>query len=89
MAESVLLGMGKETGVDLLDSGVSRRAEDSVWVALSALVKEQRETWDRMLLNEIGHGNPNVMKRDTLSFEAAKRRAEEINLEIQGFLEGR
>jgi arylsulfatase A-like enzyme/lysophospholipase L1-like esterase len=62
MAETFLENIGVVSGSDLLKTGVDSKGADLHWGALLELVRQQRETYDRALLNDIGHGNPTVMK---------------------------
>lgn len=86
MAEAFLRGMGKETGSRILETGVSDRGNDPRWDALYDLVRQQRETWDQSLLNDIGHGNPGVMERLGMSLAEAEKKLEAINVEIADLL---
>lgn len=82
MGEAFLKGIGKETGSSLLESGKNDLAKDPKWTELHLLVREQRETYDRALLNDIGHGNPGVAKRFDTPLEEAKELVKPINKAI-------
>ncbi|MDA1068076.1 MAG: hypothetical protein O3C43_16420 [Verrucomicrobia bacterium] len=79
--------MGKQTGVDILTSGISRRAEDQDWQTLIRLVRDQRLSYDFYLLNNIGHGNPIVLKRETLAKVDAEKANETLNVQISELLQ--
>ncbi|RME95890.1 MAG: hypothetical protein D6773_17905 [Alphaproteobacteria bacterium] len=74
--------MGETTGSDVLETGIDPRADDARWQKVFALVHEQRMAFDMALLNHLGHGNPGVMKRETLPLDEAKRRHAELAAEI-------
>jgi len=82
MAESFLQALGKDTGSDLLETGVSPRADDAQWNKLITLVKQQRLAYDRALLKDIGHGNPGMMKQETLPPTEAEKKAKGIDAKI-------
>ncbi|MDF7806599.1 SGNH/GDSL hydrolase family protein [Pontiellaceae bacterium B12219] len=86
MAEAFLQAMGKQTGSDLLQTGVSPHTGDEQWNALFKLVEQQRLTYDRALLNNIGHGNPNVLKKKTLPLPEAEEKSKAIDSEIQSVI---
>lgn len=86
MAELLLQGLGKASGSKLLDTGVSLRGEDARWVELYDLVSRQRKAYDIALMNDIGHGNPGVMKRVTHSLAEGEAEAEELEVEIEKLL---
>jgi lysophospholipase L1-like esterase len=83
MAEAFLQGLGLDTGSDLLETGVNPRIDNPDWVAVLDLVRQQRETYDRALLNDIGHGNPNVMRRFKITLPEARERVLPINAAIE------
>lgn len=66
---------------------MSSRLDDSLWVELQAIVRKQREAYDRSLLNNIGHGNIPVMAADVLPLEEAKENSAEFDLEILKLLQ--
>ena len=86
MAESFLQGLGIATGSDLLETGIDPREEDQHWTSLSGLVRKQRETYDRSLLNDIGHGNPGVMERFTTPLSDAEKLVIPVNQSIDSLL---
>lgn len=86
MAESFLRGLGRETGSTVLETGASDREADPRWVALHGLVRQQRETWDQSLLNDIGHGNPHAMERLGLPLPLAEDKVREINAQIDALV---
>ncbi|VGO12233.1 hypothetical protein PDESU_00784 [Pontiella desulfatans] len=83
MAEAFLQALGYQTGSDLLETGSSPHATDPQWNTVIGLVKEQRLAYDRALLNDIGHGNPGVMKKKTLPLPEAEAKAKALDAEIQ------
>jgi lysophospholipase L1-like esterase len=83
IAEQLLRGLDKDTGSRLLETGEDDRASDPKWNALLKLVRQQRELSDRALLNDIGHGNPGVMKAFTVSWEEARGQVEPVNRKIE------
>jgi lysophospholipase L1-like esterase len=83
MAEAFLRAQAGDTGSDLLETGISPRTGDRQWNTLVGLVKQQRLAYDRALLNDIGHGNPHVLKRETLLLPDAEKKARAIDAEIQ------
>ena len=87
MGEAFLQGLGKETGSDLLETGINPWAENSEWNALLKLVQQQRETYDRALLNDIGHDHPDVMKKFTIPLSEAEVLVEPINAQIEILLD--
>lgn len=82
MGESFLRGLGKETGSKLLETGINDRETDSRWQVLHDLVRQQRETWDQSLLNDIGHGNPHAMERLGMPLPEAEEKVREIDAQI-------
>lgn len=87
MAESLLEALGKDSGSKLLDTGVNERSMDTRWVELYGLVKAQRLAYDMALMNDIGHGNPGVMKRVKHSLEEGEAKAAELEKKIGELLE--
>ncbi|WP_378924256.1 GDSL-type esterase/lipase family protein [Pelagicoccus mobilis] len=87
MAESLLEALGKESGSELLDTGVSTRDEDARWTELYQLVSQQRKAYDMALMNDIGHGNPGVMKRVKYSLAEGEAKAAELEKEIRALLD--
>lgn len=83
MGEAFLRGLGKDTQSGLLETGVNPFEEDPEWEALLKLVQQQRETYDRALLNDIGHGNPGVQKKFPTSLEEAEALVRPINVKIE------
>jgi lysophospholipase L1-like esterase len=86
MAEAFLQALGKSTNSDLLESGISSRSADVRWIALLALVNQQRTSYDYALLNDIGHGNPSVMKKFNTSLSDAEELASSIEAEMEMIL---
>lgn len=86
MAEAFLRGLSRETGSALLETGISDRANDPRWEALHDLVRQQRETWDQSLLNDIGHGNPGVRDRLGQPLPEARERVKPIDAAIAALL---
>jgi lysophospholipase L1-like esterase len=86
MAEAFLQSLGKDTNSDLLESGVSSRDSHDRWNELLKLVHEQRVTYDYALLNDIGHGNPNVAKRVTTPMPEAESANTELSAQIAEML---
>lgn len=86
MAETFLENIGVASGSDLLKTGVDGKATDAQWNRLLELVRRQRETYDRALLNNIGHGNPNVMKAFTKTLSEAVEELPLINADIENAL---
>jgi lysophospholipase L1-like esterase len=87
LAESLLQGLGKETGSDILQTGVSPHKNDSEWNALYALVQQERIIYERALLCEIGHENPGVMKRQKIPLTEAIKQVEPIRQQIKALTE--
>ena len=83
MAETFLENIGVASGSDLLKTGVDGKATDAQWNRLLELVRRQRETYDRALLNNIGHGNPHVMKAFTKTLPEAVEELPLINAVIE------
>jgi lysophospholipase L1-like esterase len=83
MGEAFLQSLGKQTGSDLLDTGVSPHSDDAQWNKLIGLVEQQRLTYDRALLNDVGHGNPGVMKKNNLTLAEAEEQVKAIDAEIK------
>ena len=83
MAEAFLQSLKNETGSDLLETGVSNRADDPQWNTLIKLVNQQRLIYDRALLNDIGHGHPNVLKQNKRSIGEAEEAVKAIDAEIK------
>ena len=86
MAEAFLQALGKDTGSELLETGISLRTDDAEWNKLIALVRQQRLAYDRALLNDIGHGNPGVMQMDTLPLPGAETKSKTLNTAIRELL---
>jgi hypothetical protein len=89
MAESILIGLGNKTGSDILTTGIDQRINDPNWNSLLELVKQQRETYDRALLNHIGHDHPGVKERFTIPLSRADSLVKPIQENIERLLEGR
>jgi hypothetical protein len=87
IAEQFLKDMGCSTGSPLLDNGENNRSTIQNWDAILKRVNQQRITYDLALLNDIGHGNPNVLNRETLPLPEAEKRAEAIGIEIRAIIE--
>lgn len=83
MGEAFLQGIGKDTGSDLLETGIDARPKDSEWNTLLSLVQQQREIHDRALLNDIGHGNSGVRRRFTTPLSEAQETVKAINAELE------
>jgi hypothetical protein len=88
MAEAFLQSLEKETGSDLLETGISPHADDAQWNAVIKLVEQQRLLYDRALLNDIGHGNPGVMKKKTLPMPEAETKSKDLDDEITEVVKG-
>lgn len=73
IAEAFLQGIGKKS--------VPRN--DPRWNALIRLVQQQRLAYDVALLNDIGHGNPNVLKKGRLPLAEAEAASKAIDADIQ------
>ncbi|MEM9161047.1 MAG: SGNH/GDSL hydrolase family protein [Verrucomicrobiota bacterium] len=86
MGEALLLGLGKISESQMLETGVNTRKEEAHWNALMELVRLEREVYDRSLLNDIGHGNPGVMKRFGQPMEEAERQRAEVAAKIEALL---
>jgi lysophospholipase L1-like esterase len=86
IGEAILWQLGYETGSDLLETGINPWSSDPEWTGLLELVEKQRLTYDRSLLNDIGHGNPGVMKRATTPLAEAEKEAELIQSQIDELL---
>lgn len=82
IAEAFLRGLGKETHSDQLETGAGIWNTHSDWDELLDYVHEQRVRYDYALMNEIGHGNPNVAKRFTGSLEVGELAYREIQVKI-------
>ena len=83
MAEVFLQDLGLYTDSDLLETGVNPRLNDLQWGELLELVRQQREIYDRALLNDIGHGNPRIHKRFTTTIADAEELVELVNASIE------
>jgi len=83
IAEALLQALGKETGSEILETGVSPRDSNPKRKAINALVRQQRMIYDRVLLNDIGHGNPHVMKRGKTTLIKAREKVKSINEQIK------
>ena len=83
MGEAILRGLGYDTGSNLLESGENPWNEDSQWTILVDLINQQRMAYDRSLLNALGHGNPSVMKRETLSLGQAFKQSHLLDIQIE------
>lgn len=83
MAEAFLQALEQETGSELLETGISPRSNDLQWNKLIGLVKQQRLTYDRALLNDIGHGNQFVMKKNVLPVEQAEEKSKTFDIAIK------
>lgn len=86
MGEAFLQGLGKETGSSLLRTGNNDFERDQKWKNLYELVRQQRELYDRSLLNDIGHGNEGVAKRFTTPIKEAEESVKAINASIAELL---
>ena len=86
MAEVFLQGLGHDTGSGILREGISTRAEDTRWLRLNGLVRKQRLSYDRRLLNDIGHGNPKVRTNDNITLPVAEAINANITEQIQNML---
>jgi lysophospholipase L1-like esterase len=82
MAEAFLQSLKKKTGSNLLESGISPHSDNPQWDKILGLVSQQRLTYDRALLNDIGHGNPNVMKNKTLPVTEAEEKSKAFDAVI-------
>jgi hypothetical protein len=89
MAETFLQSLEKETGSDLLETGVSPHTDNAQWNKLIGLVQQQRLTYDRALLNEIGHGNPGVIKKETAPLPEEEKASTFIDIQIQELIMNR
>jgi lysophospholipase L1-like esterase len=87
MGEAFLQGIGKNTGSSLLETGENDLAKDPKWKKLHDLVRQQRELYDRSLLNDIGHGNEGVAKRFTTPLAEAEESVKVINTSIAKLVE--
>jgi lysophospholipase L1-like esterase len=86
MGEAFLVALGETTGSDLLATGMDSRVADPLWQALNERVRYQRETYDRALLNDIGHGNPAVREKITITLAEAEAMLPAIGHEIEALL---
>lgn len=87
MGEAILWTLEEATTEsDSLKKVVKSRMSDPRWRILHRLVRKQREVYDRTLLNSIGHGNPAIKKRFTLSLEKAKEMNGRLESDIAYFL---
>ncbi|MEM6630325.1 MAG: SGNH/GDSL hydrolase family protein [Bacteroidota bacterium] len=66
IAESLLETWNRSVFPQVLTFGNDLTAEDSTWQAVEEIVRKQRESYDRALLNHIGHQHPGILKQAVL-----------------------
>ncbi len=86
IAESILDVWNRPVFPQILDNGLDLTAKDSIWQAVEAQVRQQRESYDRAQLNHIGHGHPGIGKKE-FPLEKAEADFERSAREIQRILE--
>lgn len=86
MAEVFLQRLGYNTGSDILQEEGGIRAKDTRWLRLIGLVRRQRMSYDRRLLNDIGHGNPRVRSDNNITLLEAEAVNANITEQIRNML---
>jgi hypothetical protein len=83
MARTVLQALINSNG------SAPRTIENSTpdWKPVMERVNRQRMTYDRALLNDIGHGNPAVMTEKYPSPDEAKGISNQIDVQIRQIIE--
>ena len=84
IAESILEKWNRPIFPQVLSFGNDLTAEDSTWQAVEELVRKQRESYDRSLLNHIGHKHPGILNQPVPKL----REAVEVFQKYEGELEG-
>ena len=83
IAEALLQGLSKTPGNALIEIRINSRDSDPHWASVMRLVSQQREIYDRALLNDIGHGNPYIMRSNTLTLLEAEEQVKPVNAAIE------
>lgn len=86
MAEAFLQKLAKDTGSNLLQTGINLRTSDPQWISLLKLVERQRVIYEKALLNDIGHGNPDVKKRNRLTLAEAREKVISVNADMEAIV---
>ncbi len=89
IAEAILDCWNVSSNQDVLSSGVDITQSDSAWLTLEKMVQSQRMSYDRSLLNRIGHQHPVIMKSITSSWEEARSLNQFYDQQIDIFLSKR
>ena len=84
MAEALLARLGKKTGHDTLKTGKSAMQNNKKWQQVETLVRKRRQTYDKALLQKIGHKRPGVKARFTL--DKAIPEAKKIDQQLTNLL---
>ncbi len=71
IAESILDCWGEKTESQILSTGVDATQQDTSWQNMERLVREQRLSYDRPLLNRIGHENPAIKEAIDIPWDSA------------------
>ncbi len=82
IAEAILQELGKTQDPVLHEGDSGRSRSDPQWADMLDLVSQQREIYDRALLNDIGHGNPNIKRQSILAMADAEELVKPVNAGI-------
>jgi len=83
IAETILQELGKTQELVLREGDTRQSSLDPLWTDMVELVSQQREIYDRALLNDIGHGNPYIMRSNTLTLLEAEEQVKPVNAAIE------
>jgi len=86
MAEAFLQELGKDSGSDILKTGIDTRVNVLKWTEIIKLVRQKRNAYDFTLLNDIGHDNPHVNNKSKMTLSGAEEVVRSIDEKIQAIL---
>jgi len=83
IAESILDCWGEKNQSPVLSTGVDATQQDTSWQNMERLVREQRLSYDRPLLNRIGHEHPTIKEAIDTLWDKAKSLNQQYSEKIE------
>jgi len=87
IAEAFLKQFELSSYPTILSTGYDSTQQDLQWKEIESLVKAQRLSYDRALLNRIGHGNPMIQNEDEQDWEQIQQNYQVSKKQLSSTLE--
>ena len=78
IAETILKKWEMSVFPEVLATGIDRSGEDSLWVKMEDIFRQERMYFDRPLLNKLGHEHPYIHEMIKLDVETGRHKADSI-----------